>query len=388
MGRTASWGWSKGFDGREVARQAAQQAINHMGATRPVIGLVFISQEFDMGAVGNGLANVLGTTPLWGVSTSHPITSAGEQTRAVVIGLFTGSDINAKVSFWPGFAQNSEETASQLIQSLYAESRSLKGLLLAADGINGDVTRVCAALTDFSSPVAGCMASGDILHGKTYQMAGNQFGTGGLACATLEGALTIGMGIGHGWSDMGIYFEISKARDIWIQQLGQVTAAEAYSRFLGYPAREWAFPPLKELVRLYPLGIELTPGNSELIIRSPIQVEVDGSLRMNIPVAEGQVARLLVGDRNNCLEAAHQAARTAIKSLMGAKPLMAVILVDQAWQYLFQSDSNKLIAAIKAEVGEIPLIGAYTLGQISRQRLEGYVRVYNQNLLVAVFGER
>ena len=132
----------------------------------------------------------------------------------------------------------------------------------------------------------------------------------------------------------------------------------------------------------------MTPGNSELIIRSPLQVEVDGSLRMNIPVAEGQVARLLVGDRNACLEAARQAARTALKALAGAKPLLAVALIDQAWQYLFQSDSMRLISAIKAETGDVPLLGAYTLGQVCRQRLEGFVRVYNQNLLVIVFGER
>lgn len=388
MGRSSSWGWAKGFDGREAARQAAQQALNHLGSIHPAIGLVFVSQEFEMAGVVSGLTGALGNVPLWGISTTHPITSSGEQTRAVVVGLIAGSDINVRTTYWPGFAQNSEETASQLIQSLYAESKSLNGLLLAADGINGDVTRVCAALTDFSSPVAGCMASGDIQQGKTYQLGGNQSGTGGLACATLEGALTIGMGTGHGWSDVGVNFEISKARDIWVQQLGQMPAAEAYSRYLGYTPREWAFPPLKELVRLYPLGIELTPGNSELIVRSPLQVETDGSLRMNIPVAEGQVARLLVGDRNNCLEAARQTARNAVKALAGARPLLAMVLVDQAWQYLFQSDSDKMIEVIKAEVGEIPLIGAYTLGQVSRQRLEGYVRVYNQNLLVVVFGER
>jgi hypothetical protein len=260
--------------------------------------------------------------------------------------------------------------------------------LLAADGINGDISRVCAALTDFSSPVAGCLASGNTLQGRTFQLAGSQFGSGALACATLEGAMGLGIGIGHGWSDVGIFFEINKARDNWVQQLNGVSAAEAYSRYLGYPGREWVVSPLKELVRLYPLGIELTPGNSELIIRSPLLVEADGSLRMNIPVAEGQVARLLVGDRNNCLEAARQAARTALKSLAGTRPLLALALIDQAWQYLFQADATRLISAIKAEIGEVPLLGAYTLGQVCRPQREGYVRVYNQNLLVIVFGER
>ena len=64
-----------------------------------------------------------------------------------------------------------------------------------------------------------------------------------------------------------------------------------------------------------------------------------------------------------------------------------MVLVDQAWQYLFQSDSTRLISAVKAETGEIPLLGAYTLGQVYRNQEVGLVRAYNQKLMVVVFGE-
>jgi len=387
MSLIASWGWGKGIDGREAGRLAAQQALSRLGTTRAALCLVFVSQEFDMGPVISGLCGVLGNVPLWGISTSHPFTPAGEQTRSVVIGLLAGNDITAEVSFWPGFAQNSSETARQLLQALSADPAGINGLMLAADGINGDISKVCAALTGFSAVVAGSLASGDVFQGKTYQIAGSQFGSGGLAAAALKGPLSLGMGIGHGWGDVGVHFEISKARDIWVKELGGMPAAEAYSRTFGYPARDWAFPPLKELVRLYPLGIELAPGSSELIIRSPLQVEVDGSLRMNIPVAERQVARLLVGDRSSCVEAAKQATRSALNALGGAKPVLALALADQAWQYIFQSEPARLITTIKAETGDIPLIGGYTLGQVFRQEAQGIVRAYNQNLLVVVFGE-
>ena len=152
MGRSASWGWGKGYDGREAARQAAQQALSHLGTARPALGLVFVSQEFEMAPVVNGLVSVLGNVPFWGISTTRAIIPTGEQARSVVVALLAGNDLNAKVSYWPAFSQNSEETANQLIQSLFAETDSLKGLLLAADGINGDISRVCAAMTDFSSP--------------------------------------------------------------------------------------------------------------------------------------------------------------------------------------------------------------------------------------------
>ena len=386
MARSASWGWGKGIDGREAARLAAQQALSRLGAGRPAFGVVFVSHEFELSPVLNGLGSVLGDTPLWGISTFRPIISAGEQARSVVVGLLAGADLSAKVSLWPRFAQNSAETAGQVLQALRAETGELDGVLLASDGIHGDISRICAALTDISVPVAGCMASGDIFRGKTFQVGGKQVGSGSLSVATL-GGLKIGMGIGHGWTDIGIFYEINRARDIWVQQLGAMPAAEAYSKVLGYPVRDWAFPPLNELVRLYPLGVEVTPGSKDLIIRSPLQMEVDGSLRMNIPVAQGQVARLLIGDRSSCLEAARQAASTAVKALGKSQGLLALILVDQAWQYLFQSESSRFINAVKSEIGEIPLIGGYTLGQVYRPEGESLVRAYNQNLLVVIFGE-
>src|SRR5512140_2859990 len=185
--KNAAWGMGEGLDGREAARQAAQQALNHLGSSRPVLGLAFISQEFSVGPVMAGLTSILGNVPLWGISTSRPLSVEGEHSRTVIVGLLGGSDINARVSFWPQFAKDSEGTANQLVQSLFAEGVQGRGLLLAVDGINGNAPQVCAALTDTRLPVGGCLASGDVYQGKTYQIGGNQWGQGGLACAALGG---------------------------------------------------------------------------------------------------------------------------------------------------------------------------------------------------------
>ncbi len=68
--------------------------------------------------------------------------------------------------------------------------------------------------------------------------------------------------------------------------------------------------------------------------------------------------------------------------------MLALLLVDQAWQHLFQADPARFVSAVHQEVGDVPLIGGYTLGQITRPRAEGYVRVYNQMLMVVVIGEK
>jgi hypothetical protein len=79
--------------------------------------------------------------------------------------------------------------------------------------------------------------------------------------------------------------------------------------------------------------------------------------------------------------------RDALAALGKAKPLLAMAFVDAAWQLLLESRPNQLSAALKASLGEIPLVGAYTFGQLTRPDLDRPPVLHNQNLSVLIFGE-
>ncbi len=164
-------------------------------------------------------------------------------------------------------------------------------------------------------------------------------------------------------------------------------AADIYSSTFGYQGRDWARPPLTDLARIYCLGIESAPGATDLSYRSSLHIEVDGSLRVNAPVAEGQKAHLLIGDRKACLEAAQQAVYQAQQNLGKARPMLALVLVDLAWHYLFEAHQKQLAAEIQAALGNITMVGAYTLGQIFRPQPEASLRLENQWLQVVILGE-
>lgn len=200
---------------------------------------------------------------------------------------------------------------------------------------------------------------------------------------------------------------------MWVQTLDAAPAVETYARYFGYSPREWAFPPLTNMARLYPLGVEMSSATLEpagdplaangatrtispttagdLLLRSPLRVEVDGSLRMSAPVPQGAVVHLMVGDPDACLQAARQASQTALDALTAGRanirPILAIALVDVAWQYLFETRPTQVAAALKATLGDIPLVGAYTLGQIARPQPGAAPVIQNQNLAVVVFGE-
>ena len=244
--------------------------------------------------------------------------------------LFSGHELKARVHFWPAFAHDSAGTALEVKQLLSTREILPQGILFVAEGVNGDTSQVCEALKDNPQSLAGFLAAGEIRAGKIFQVGGAHSGSGALSMVELEGKIRLGIGQWTGWKDIGLDYLVTRARGTWIQTLNGLPAAEIYSRMFGFQGRDWARPPLTDLARIYCPGIETAPGAADLRYRSSLHLEVDGSLRMNAPVPEGQKAHLLVGDRNACLEAGRQSVHHTQQTLGKARPLLALILVDLA----------------------------------------------------------
>jgi hypothetical protein len=381
MTLTASVGSAQALDGREAGLQAAHQALNRIGANAPGFAVVVASHQYQAREVLNGVNSLLGDVPLLGFGSPAGLTHEGQHPHSVTVALLSG-DFQAESHWFPGYAQSGRETGAKVMQFIAAREERQSALVFA-DGFNGDAEQFCGALSPWLN-IAGCLSSGDLHTGNTYQMAGNQTGSGGLAAAFLRGNLKIGIGYDHGWEQVGKQFRVTRSRGFWLRTLDGRPASESYATLFGYPARDWAFPPLNYLARLYPLGVEQ---GDELAVRSPIRVEADGSFRMNAAIRDGIDAYLLVGSRAACERAARNAAQQALIQLGGAKPVLALVLVDIAWQLLLKADSGVEITAVQEILGaKIPIVGGYTLGQFIPEE-SSMPRFLNQHIVVVAFGE-
>src|SRR5258706_975207 len=382
MTLVGSVGSAQALDGREAGLQAAHQALNGIGANAPGFGLVVASHQYQAREVLNGVSSLLGDAPVLGFSSPAGLTNNGQHSHAVVVAVLAG-DFEAETQWLPGFAQSGRETASKIMQHASARVER-QSIICFADGFNGDAEQFCGAIPANSNALVGALSSGDLHTGNTFQLAGNQTGTGGLAAAYLRGNIRMGVGYDHGWDPIGRQFRVTRSRGFWLRTLDGRPASETYAELFGYPAREWAFPPLSHLARLYPLGVEQ---GEDLIVRSPIRVEADGSFRMNAAIRDGIDAYLLVGSRATCEKAARQAAQQALLQLEGAKPVMAFVIVDVAWQMLLKANPGIEINAIQEILGsKIPIAGGYSLGQIVPGD-HASPKFLNQHITVILFGE-
>ncbi len=239
----AAVGIAQALDGREAGLQAAHQALNHLGAGTPGLGILIASHQFQAREVATGVASLLSDVPLIGFSSPAGLTNSGQHTNSVVLALLKG-DFEAEAHWLPSYAQSGRETAAQLMQ-LASAHKDNKAALLFADGFNGDAEQLCSAIPNGLFPIVGGLSSGDLHTGNTFQMAGNQTGTGSLSAAFLRGTLRVGVGYAHGWDPVGSQFRVTRfarflAPDFgWTSGFGDIRGTFRLSRArLGFPATE------------------------------------------------------------------------------------------------------------------------------------------------------
>ncbi len=389
MTMIAAVGHAQALDAREAGLQAAHQALSGLGSISPALGIVIAPHRFDPQMVASGVSSLFANVPLVGFSSSAGLTKIGAHPHAVVVAFIGGDDIQAESHWFPAYSQAGSETAMRIMQLLgYEQQRPAESVLVFADGLNGNTEEFCGALPA-TMPLVGGLSSGDMQSQSSYQIAGIQSGMGGMAAAFLRGNVQIGIGHGHGWHPVGSRFRVTRSRGFWVRTLDGRPASESYSQMFGRPAREWSFPPLNYLTRIYPLGFEQVNTN-ELLVRSPLRVEADGSFRMNAALRDGSDGYLLIGSPADCINAARKAAQDAFAALKHAKPVFALVLVDAAWQILLEARPGSEIQAIREVLGdELPIAGGYTLGQIIPAGVDGeHPGFLNQHIVVIIFAER
>ena len=294
MTLTASIGHAQALNGREAGLQATHQALNKLGSGAPAFGFVIASHQYQAREVVSGVSSLLGDTPVIGFSSPVCLTGDGLHPNSVVVGT-AGGDMQAETHWMPGYAQSGRETGAQLSKQLADQADTRAALFLCRW-----FQRRCGSIVQRSVHRIRSAGRRSFLRRFAYRSFLPDRGSAERnrrACLLRFCAATVRVGIGaaHGWNPVGSQFRVTRSRGFWLRTLDGRPASETYAQLFGYPAREWAFPPLSHLARLYPLGVEQ---GDQLIIRSPIRVEADGSFRMNAPVRDGVDAYLLVGSRS------------------------------------------------------------------------------------------
>lgn len=183
------------------------------------------------------------------------------------------------------------------------------------------------------------------------------------------------LGVDHGWQPLAGPFVVTSGAGPVIESLDHRPAYEVYREALladgaPDPAPERFF----DVAKGYPFGLDKPDGR--MVVRDPIQVE-GGGLRCVGDVPPYSLIHLLRGEPAALIDAAARGAR-ALAQTDG--PVFVVDCISRVL-YLEQAFAQEL-AAIRAVIGERPLAGVLSLGEVANGG-DGCLEFYNKTIVLA-----
>ncbi|GMT96306.1 FIST N-terminal domain-containing protein [Corallococcus caeni] len=361
-------GKSRSPDCAVAAREAGQEALR--GANAATFALVLCTDQYDAVALASALREELGDVPWAGCCAAGVFAGTELLLQGLVIALFRGDDflvgvgMGGPVSERPRAAGRAAVAAA--VSTLPPKPPGYRrALIVLPDALSGNSTEVVrGAQQEAGAGIrwAGGGAGNNARFVKTAQFTHGQAYQDQVVVIAFDAREPFGVGIQHGWSPYGPPSQVTKARGATAIELDYESASEAYLRTAASRGDALDARNLSHFAMTHPLGIP--QANGEFVIRDPLSVESDGSVRFMAEIPDGSLVRVMEGKRTDLLGAAADAAAQAREATPG--PLGGAVVFDCVSRYLVLGDEVRdELARFQAALGEgVPVVGCLTLGEV------------------------
>ena len=185
------------------------------------------------------------------------------------------------------------------------------------------------------------------------------------------------LGVNHGWEFLKGPFVATATQNNILEQINYADAFEVYKQIVEEDSgKRFTDENFFDLAKSYPLGIVTYSG--EVIVRDPIAKDENSLLLVGV-MPENSIIQVLKGKDTKLINAAKSATTQAMKS--GDEKSMA-IMIDCISRVLFLEDAFvDEINAVTQVLGNVPLIGVLTLGEIANNS-ESYIDFYNKTCVI------
>lgn len=199
-------------------------------------------------------------------------------------------------------------------------------------------------------------------------------------------SLRIGCGSVGGWVNFGPERVITKAHANVLYELDGKSALDLYKKYLGEDADKLPGSGL-----LFPLCISPPDNPIHSIVRTPFDIdEKNNSLIFSDKIPQGYVARMMHGTIDNLVNGAEQAAAFAADGTTAGqefKPELALLVSCIGRNIMMGQRVSSEISAVKALLGEIPIAGFYSYGEICPHPITRKCDLHNQTMTITLLGE-
>jgi hypothetical protein len=249
-----------------------------------------------------------------------------------------------------------------------------RACLMLADGLIGEqheLVRGAYSVLGAAVPLIGGCSADEIIYGRTHQFHGDARGVEVLSDSVIGIGLgstgPLGIGIAHGWRKVGEPLLVTGSSGGRVRELDEEPAALVYLRRLGIEPSQLGAGGSggRELVMRHPLGLSRRTGEDIRVIHG-----VDagtGEIVCLADVPQGALAWLMETDPESLILGAKESLSQAIAGLAGAAPIGVLAFDCGARRVMLGDDGlRQEVDAMSAVLGDVPVGGFYTYGEIAR----------------------
>lgn len=305
-----------------------------------------------------------------GCSTAGEITSvSGSLDSSIALLAIYSDQMKFVAGVGQGIKDDSRKAGQELARDIQknAGGELPKACIILPDGLTGNGADVVRGVLDIFGQnfmVAGGSAGDDYQFKQTFQYIGDTVLTGSVVGVGLYGNFSFGVGVRHGWIAIGSSRKATRSKGNILYELDGKPAISIYEEYFGKDKvlidnRE----PFAKLAVTYPLGIP-APNQDGYLIRDPLSVDENGAIICAAEIPEGSEVFLMIGSKEEAIDAAVDAAQKAMSQLQGKQPKAAILFNCIARKKLLMTKKQEEVDKIRKILGEgVPLMGFYTYGE-------------------------
>ncbi|WP_090488217.1 FIST signal transduction protein [Myxococcus virescens] len=368
-----------------AAREAGAEALR--GADAPTFALVLCTDQYDADDLASALRRELRDLPWAGCCAAGVFAGAELLHQGLVVALFRGMDLQVGTGMGGPMSKDpraaGRDAVAHAIEKLPPmQPGRRRALLVFPDALSGNPTEVVrGAQQEAGAGVvwAGGGAGGDLRSAMTAQFTGGQAYRDRVVVIALDAQAPIGVGIQHGWYPYGPPTQVTKAHGATAIELDYESAFEVYRRTAASRGDALDVQGFARFAMTHPLGIP--QANGEFVIRDPISIGPDGSVRCVAEIPDGSLVRVMEGARADLMDAAAGAATLARKGTPGA--LGGAVVFDCFSRYpILGEEIQDELSRVQGALGEAtPLVGCLTLGEVGAMG-GGVPQFHNKTVVV------
>jgi methyl-accepting chemotaxis protein len=363
-----------GGSGFEVGREAAQEALSKLGGEKADLCLAFGSLSYDLKDVLKGIRSVIDKAQIIGASSCGEFTEDMVSKQSVAVGLVSSDEYRFQVRAASGLQEDVSDVLTRLRGQFsdFLQEEGQTSIIMVIDGLrgNGEEASLCAsAAFGADVKIAGGAAGDELAFEETWVIANDQVLTDAVSLCVIKGPDTFFMGVQHGHKPLSETLTATRAEGNILYTVDGRSAWEVWKEKAGARAREIGIDvdqltgPTDEGIFLirFELGLETGDGYK---IRVPLSKNEDGSLNFACTIPNGVRFRIMESIKSDQVRSAREAAELA-KQDAGGKEIAGALVFDCVCRSLILEDQFKDgVGAIKSVVGDVPLVGFETYGEI------------------------